>query len=112
MGKDDEPGPKGTIIREPELKVGDKVKIRQIEGLPDDAPSGLDPKGIYTVSKVEPQQFRSCFFEEDDCRDLCNHFEECKKEFDEVYADLIIQQTVTLLEKPDNNYGSCWFDKV
>lgn len=112
MGKDDKPGLKGKIVEEPKLSVGNKVKIRQHEGLSVSVPDNLKPEVVYTVAKVEPIQFRSCTLDESDCKRICKHFEECQKEFDEVYADLIVQQLVTLQEVPDTSFGSCWFDKV
>lgn len=108
------PGPKGQYVREPEFQVGDRVKVNpEHRELAIEVPK-LEPDAIYIVTKIRTYNHRSCRLDkdkEDGCAMYCEHFAECEKADDEIYADYVFSQilTVTLSDIPIEGLGSCWF---
>jgi len=111
----EEPGSKGNVVQEPEFQVGDKVRInpankRSLAIMELD----IDSEAVYTVSKIRAYLHRSCrldWDEEDGCASHCKHSEECLEADDEIYADWIIGQiiTVNLSGVSRDGLGSTWF---
>ena len=111
------PGPKGRIVQEPEFQVGDKIKINpEMKDLALKVSDLTDIKAIYTVTNVYPYTFRSCRLsdnEEDECVN-CKHFRECMEADDEIYANWIVSQMLTVSLSGISNkerIGSSWFVK-
>ncbi|MCK5385868.1 MAG: hypothetical protein KAJ39_01695 [Gammaproteobacteria bacterium] len=113
----EKPGPKGCIVQDPEFEIGDQIKIN-----PEIKDSvlrllKLDLNTIFIVKKVHPHLHRSCRLDWDErsgCASHCKHFEECLESDDEIYADWVIGQilTVTSSGVSRGGLGSCLFVKT